>query len=156
VQTILRAQRRQLLSAHIPDPGGNRLVPSVPSGHRDLGAVRERNLHVSACTESWEPVTRNTYTPESRNMTNISAQSNPTGDLRTHTGKSCQGQDTSGFWLCPERNWTGPKANCTKNPWVKSWAPRIADNDETPGETIPSYHIPGPRGTAYCPLYTGI
>jgi len=27
-------------SAHIPDTKGNHLVPSVPSGHRELGTVR--------------------------------------------------------------------------------------------------------------------
>lgn len=39
VQILLRTQRRQLLSAHIPDTSGNCLVPSVHSGHRYIEAV---------------------------------------------------------------------------------------------------------------------
>lgn len=52
VQTILSAQKRQLLSAHIPDPRGKCLVSPVPSGHRDQRAVTGRTLWAFACTES--------------------------------------------------------------------------------------------------------
>jgi len=45
MRTLLRTQRRQLLSDHIPDPRGNHLVLS---GFRDLGAVRGRTLWVKA------------------------------------------------------------------------------------------------------------
>jgi len=47
VQTILRTQMR-LLSAYVPKPRGNRLVPSVLAEYRVLEAVRGTTLRVSA------------------------------------------------------------------------------------------------------------
>jgi len=48
----MRTQKRQLLFAHISDPRGNHLVPSVPFGHWDLRAVRGRTLEVSVCSQA--------------------------------------------------------------------------------------------------------
>jgi len=43
VWVLLRSQRR-LPSAHSPGPRGNRIVPTVPAGCKDLGAIRGRTL----------------------------------------------------------------------------------------------------------------
>jgi len=83
LQGLLRTQRR-LLSAHIPNPGGNHLMPSVIPGHRDLGTVRDKTLWISAWTQSWNPVIRCANTPESRGKPNSSATSNTPGGFRLH------------------------------------------------------------------------
>lgn len=86
VQTLLRTQRR--LSAPIPDPKGNFLVPSVPSGHRARHAVRGRTLWVSTCTKNWKAVSKSACAPESRGRTNSSASSNQPGGFRSHKPRS--------------------------------------------------------------------
>jgi len=66
--------------------------------HRDQGAVRGRTVLASACAESWKPVTRSTYTTESRALCSQMQlkENRPTGAL-THrpTGGSSHCQETA-------------------------------------------------------------
>lgn len=99
-------------SAHIPGPKETCLVPSVPSGHRNLGEVRGRTLPVSACTQSWKPVSRSDYTPESRGKINTFALSNPPDGLKT-TKAGALWDRTLQICTCT-RSWTNSKALCTQ------------------------------------------
>lgn len=72
-------------SAHIPGPRGTCLVPSMPCGHKKLGADGGRTFAISAWTQSWKQVARNTATPESRGTTNPSALSSLPSGIRTQT-----------------------------------------------------------------------
>jgi len=133
-------------SAHIPDQRGTRLVPSVPSGYRNIGAVRVRTLVVSACAESRKPVTRSAYDPESRGKI-YSAPSNPPGALRTHKLRSSLGQFLSSFCLCLELTQFHSSLYINLMGQRASWILRSADNSVSSGEIANSAHTAGPRVT---------
>lgn len=141
VWRLLRAEKRQILSANIPDPRRNCLVASVPLGHRDLEAVTGRTLRVCASAKSWKPVAGwNTH---------LKAEIRKSFVLQVtcmvdsgHTKAEVLWDRTLLVSGCSQ-NWSEliPQLLAPKSLGGEIWTTRRADNPETTRQTATSAHF---------------